>query len=350
MPLRVLDENGDGNIWVLAEALAYAINPDGDPNTLDGADVINLSLSATSETDLLAEIVASVTCEQDDDPGEDDDCLVGPNQHGAVVVAAAGNDGSSTPEYPAAEDVPGSLSVGASTSADTLASFSNHGSWVDIAAPGEGILSSVPGGDYALWSGTSMATPFVAGEAALVRAANPGYKATDVVGQIVSKSEGIDGPVSKRIDVAAALNVPIVGEYRCTGTVHGVTADNLIVPPNRTCNLDGARIKGSLKVESGATLVASNLYVKGSIQAKKSASVNISGSTVGGSVEVEEGGSASLKESQIDGDAKFIKNKYSLTISNNTINGNLQCKENRLAPTGGGNLVQGNKEEQCSGL
>ena len=43
MPLRVLDENGSGNIWVLAEALTYAINPDGNLNTADGADVINLS-------------------------------------------------------------------------------------------------------------------------------------------------------------------------------------------------------------------------------------------------------------------------------------------------------------------
>jgi subtilisin family serine protease len=335
---------------VLAEALAYAINPDGDPGTADGADVINLSLGTTRRTDLLAEIVAAVTCEQDDDPGEDDDCLVGLNQHGAVVVVAAGNNSSSTPEYPAAEGVIGSLAVAASTPADTLASFSNYGSWVHVAAPGEGILSSVPGGEYAAWSGTSMATPLAAGEAALVRAANPGFSAADVVGQITSKSEGIDGPVSKRIDVAAALGIPIVGEYRCTGTVRAITADNLLVPPGHTCDLAGARIKGGVKVEDGATLNASGIYVKGSIQAKKAVAVNISDSTVDGSVEVEEGGSAHLHATQIKGDAKFVKNTNSLTITNNTINGNLHCKENELMPTGGENNVSGNKEEQCSGL
>lgn len=350
MPLRVLDEDGVGNIWALAEALAYAINPDGNPNTADGADVINLSLSTTQQTDLLAEIVASVTCEQDDDPGEDDDCLVSPNQHGAVVVAAAGNSSSNTPEYPAAEGVLGSLAIGASTKADTLASFSNYGSWVDLAAPGQDILSTVPSGEYAVWSGTSMATPLAAGEAALVRAANPNYNAAAVVGQMISKSEAITGPLPLRIDVAAALGIPIIGEYRCTGTVRAITADNLVVPPDATCNLLDARIKGSIKVEDKATLDASGLYVKGSIQAKKAKSVKISNSTVGGSVEVEEGKSAVLSGSQVGGSAKFIKNTSSLTISNNTIGGNLQCKENRLTPTGGGNLVQGNKEDQCSGL
>jgi len=231
-----------------------------------------------------------------------------------------------------------------------LASFSNYGSWVHVAAPGENILSSFPGGEYVLWTGTSMATPLVAGEAALVRAANQDYTAASVVGQIISKSEGIDGRVPKRIDVAAALGIPVLGEYRCTSTVSWLTADNLMVPPGATCNLAGARIKGTVKVEDGATLNASGMYVKGGVQAKKAASVNVSSSTIYGSFEMEEGGTAQLYGAQVKGDAKFIKNTGSLTISNNTINGNLQCKENSLMPTGGNNLVQGNKEEQCSGL
>jgi cytoskeletal protein CcmA (bactofilin family) len=150
--------------------------------------------------------------------------------------------------------------------------------------------------------------------------------------------------------VAAALNIPVIGEYRCTGTAHWITADNLVVPPGATCNLVGARIKGTLKVEEGATLIASGLYVKGSIQAKKAVSVNISNSLVDGNVEVEEGGAAILQGTQIAGGAKFIKNTHRLYIANNTIQGNLQCKENSLMPTGGGNLVLGSKEDQCSGL
>lgn len=195
-----------------------------------------------------------------------------------------------------------------------------------------------------------MATPLVAGEAALVRAVNPDFTAASIASHIISKSEGINGPVPKRIDVAAALGVPIVGEYRCTGTVSWLTADNLLVPPGATCNLTGGRIKGTVKVEDNATLTASNIYVKGSIQAKKAVSVQISASIVDGNVEVEEGGSALLQGTQIQGGAKFMKNNNSIFISNNTIQGNLQCKENQLMPSGGGNVVKGKKEDQCSGL
>jgi subtilisin family serine protease len=350
MPVRVLDPDGVGNLWVIAEALAYAVNPDGDLNTADGADVINLSLSTDRRTDLLAEIVAAVTCEDDDDQDEDDDdCLIGPNQHGAVVVAAAGNSSSSTPEYPAAEGVVGSLAVGASTPADSLASFSNYGSWVHIAAPGEEILSSIPGGEYGVWSGTSMATPLAAGEAALVRAAEPSFTAAAVVGQMISKSADIGGQVPRRIDAAAALGIPIVGEYRCMGTSGGLTVDNLVVPEGRTCTLNGAQVRGSVKVEAGAVLVASRLNVKGSVQVKIAASVDISDSVVGSSVQVEESGPVRLNALRVSGDMQIVKNTDSLTISDNTISGNLQCKDNSQTPTGGNN-VAGKKEDQCSDL
>jgi len=68
------------------------------------------------------------------------------------VVAAAGNAGNSTPQYPAAENVPGLLAVAATTSQDSLATFSNRGSWVQVAAPGDKILSTVPGNRFATWS------------------------------------------------------------------------------------------------------------------------------------------------------------------------------------------------------
>ena len=92
------------------------------------------------------------------------------------------------------------------------------------------ILSSVP-------DGVCRVERYIHGDAAGCRGgrlgtrANPDYGAADVVGHIISKSEGINGPVPKRIDVAAALGIPIVGEYRCTGTARAITADNLVVPP-----------------------------------------------------------------------------------------------------------------------
>ncbi|HEY3475095.1 MAG TPA: S8 family serine peptidase [Anaerolineales bacterium] len=358
MPLRVLDEEGNSNIWVLAEAMAYAVNPDGNLKTDDGAHVINLSLSTERPTHLLADIGQEITCikQKDDDDDDDDEkkeCLTQNSQKGVVIVASAGNSGSTAPEYPAAEGVSGSLSVGASTPIDSLASFSNYGAWVHIAAPGQDILSSVPGGEYAFWSGTSMAAPLVAGEAALVRAVNPRLDAAAIVQRIVNTSFAISGPVPRRLDAAAALGIPLLplkGEHRCDGALGPVTVDNILVTSDQTCVLVGTRVTGNIKVEARATLRAIGIQVKGNIQAKGAMAVRISESLILGSVQFEEGESAYLQFTSMSGGAQFFKNTGSLTIVDNTIGGNLQCKENRLPPTGGRNLVQGNKEGQCSNL
>lgn len=218
IPVRVLDINGTGNIWVLAEALAFAANPDSNPNTDDGAHVINMSLGTPRRTELLTEIVAAVTCRgNDNDDDDDEDCDDGScatdngclafRQGGAVVIASAGNTGNGTRIYPAAEGVAGSLAVGASNNSDGLASFSTRGPWIRVLAPGENILSSVPGGGYGVWSGTSMAAPLVAGEAALVLAKNQGMNSAQVVERIISTAQTINTSVPRRIDAAAAVGL-----------------------------------------------------------------------------------------------------------------------------------------------
>ncbi|HXG92380.1 MAG TPA: S8 family serine peptidase [Blastocatellia bacterium] len=205
MPVRVLDPEGAGDAWTLAKALAFAMDPDGNPATSDGANVINLSISMPDRSKLVRDVLKAVTCV---DPlhmsANDLPCFL-PDGSGAVVVSAAGNSGSSTPEYPAGDNLAGSVSVGASTQLDQVASFSNYGSWVMVAAPGENILSTVPGGGFGTWSGTSMATPFVAGEAALVRAAYPQMSVAKVAQRIISKGVYFGSLIKVRIDVAAAL-------------------------------------------------------------------------------------------------------------------------------------------------
>lgn len=210
MPVRVLNANGVGNIWVLAEALAFAVNPDGNPATDDGADVINLSLGTQRRTDLISDLVTEAS--RDNDDGDirieikiDLVSAKDRKRRNVVVVAAAGNRGSTIREFPAAEGAAGLLAVGASTSTDTLATFSNRGAWVNIAAPGEGILSSVPGGGYGTWNGTSMSAPLVAGVAALIRSRYPKLSAVQVVKMIVAASTQIDSPVPYRIDAATPL-------------------------------------------------------------------------------------------------------------------------------------------------
>ena len=206
MPLRVLDADGVGNVWLLAKALAFAMDPDGNPATNDNVNVINLSLATSERSKMLRDVIKAVICNDNNQNQSPNDLpcfsLAG---RGAVIAAAAGNDASSTPRYPAAEGRNGMVAVGASTQADTIAAFSNFGSWVDVLAPGEGILSSVPGGIFGTWSGTSMSTPLVAGEAALVRARFPSLKPAKVAERIIEESAEIDGPVPLRIDAAAAV-------------------------------------------------------------------------------------------------------------------------------------------------
>lgn len=204
MPVRVLDEAGVGNIWVLSEALLFAAEtgPDGRLVSGDEAEVINLSLGTLRETRLLADLVAEVTCANDDDDDDNGRCAT---TGGAVVIAAAGNGGDSTRQYPAAEGVAGSLAIAASDQNDELADFSTFGPWVQLAAPGEAILSTVPGGAYGTWSGTSMAAPLTAGVAALVRAAEPGLAAVAVADRLVERASPLCGPVALRLDAAVAL-------------------------------------------------------------------------------------------------------------------------------------------------
>jgi subtilisin family serine protease len=162
MPVKAFDSTGASTDSILANAMAYAAN--------NGADVINCSWGGEGTSQTLQEAVDYAY------------------NLGAVIVAAAGNNSADASTfYPAAFwDV---ITVSALDSNKTLASFSNFGTKVDVAAPGVGILSlrasgtdlgTVVGDDYLVLNGTSMAAPHVSGTAALILAANPGYSNEDV--------------------------------------------------------------------------------------------------------------------------------------------------------------------------
>jgi subtilisin family serine protease len=202
MPIRILGANGEGSLWTLAQGLLYAVDPDDNPATNDGANIINLSLSTIERSRLIRDILRAVTC-QDTVSVDAFPCI----RPGVVIIASAGNSSSSDLEYPAAETVSGLLAVAASTPSDGLAAFSNFGSYVKIAAPGEAVLSTVPGGGYGVWSGTSMAAPLVAGEAALVRATLSRPDPSKIIQRIISNSAQMSGPVRSRIDAAYAVGL-----------------------------------------------------------------------------------------------------------------------------------------------
>lgn len=145
LPLRVLNSDGRGNNFRTASAILYA--------ALRGADAINLSLGTPHQSALLQDAVNEAA------------------RLGAVVVAAAGNLNTNVQQYPAAEACV--IAVTSVNPQDKKSSFANYGDWIGVAAPGENIYSTFPVNGYAWWSGTSMATPFVAAQAALLRGANP---------------------------------------------------------------------------------------------------------------------------------------------------------------------------------
>jgi hypothetical protein len=104
---------------------------------------------------------------------------------GTLVVAADGNDSSAAAFYPAA--LPGVVGVSATDENDAFGSFSNYGPFVDISAPGNGILSAVPGG-FMFASGTSMASPHVVGALALVRSLHPEWSEAQVLDAVAGSA------------------------------------------------------------------------------------------------------------------------------------------------------------------
>lgn len=164
LPVRVLDEDGAGYASDVAEGIIYAVD--------HGALVINLSLGGP---------VASAAQEA---------AIEYAAQKGVAVLAAAGNSGTGAPpEYPAA--YASVIAVAATTPENSVATFSTRGSYVDLAAPGTMILSTLPGNEYAFESGTSMATPFAAGVAALARSVDASA-ALDVQGLLTRTAIDID--------------------------------------------------------------------------------------------------------------------------------------------------------------
>jgi subtilisin family serine protease len=148
----------------IVAALDYAVD--------NGADVINMSFGGETSSRALLEALQDA------------------HESGVLLVAAAGNAGSRTRQFPAAH--PNVLAVAALDTAGERAFFSSFGNWVDIAAPGSNVLSTLPGGNYGTASGTSMATPVVSGVAALLRSAHPQWSAGALARQLLSTANGVD--------------------------------------------------------------------------------------------------------------------------------------------------------------
>lgn len=137
-----------------------------------GAEIINCSWGGTSSSITEQEVVDLAT------------------ELGSCIIAAAGNDNSDIAFYPASYN--NVLSVAASDAEDRKAYFSNYFGTVDIIAPGIDIISTIVGGGYAKWRGTSMATPIVAGVAAMVKMKYPEYSPVQLQEHLKATTDNID--------------------------------------------------------------------------------------------------------------------------------------------------------------
>jgi thermitase len=176
--LRVLNSDGRGNNFRTASAIVYAAHR--------GADAINLSLGTPNPSALLRDVVGEAA------------------GLGVVVVAAAGNLNTNARQYPAAEAC--AIAVTSVNAQDKKSSFANYGDWIGVAAPGENIYSTFPVNGYAWGTGTSMATPFVAGQAALLQSADP-QLTLDEIGRLI-------GGTARSLDTRNAAYRGLLGEGR----------------------------------------------------------------------------------------------------------------------------------------
>ena len=202
MPLKLGDANGQLTLDAVTEAWGYLID--------QGASVLNMSFGTADST--AAPYFQALV----------DDATAA----GILCVAGAGNDGTDAKAYPAACN--NVLAVGATDENNARASWSNYGSWVDVAAPGAAVWSSIPqnypldeinqiiyllffgwdGADpYMYGDGTSFSSPLVAGVCGLVRAHNHSLTPQEVIAQIVGTGDVVpyDQPIGPRLNAYRAL-------------------------------------------------------------------------------------------------------------------------------------------------
>ncbi len=204
MAVKFLDDGGSGYTDAAVSAVIYAVD--------NGAKILSNSWGGGGYSQALYDAIAYA------------------NNHDVLFVAAAGNDYMDTdisPNYPSCYDVPNVMSIAATDRYDQKAGFSNWGlTTVDLGAPGVDVLSSVLGNSYASYSGTSMATPHVAGVAALLKGYNPSLSALDIrdiIMQSVDPISALSGitVTGGRLNANAALELAGPDWIRLTGSLSG---------------------------------------------------------------------------------------------------------------------------------
>jgi Subtilase family len=195
LPLKAFSSNGTGQLSNIIAALYYAVQ--------HKANVVNMSFDLSSPSPALSQAVSYA------------------NKAGVVLVAAAGNENTNSPVYPAA--LKGSVvGIASTTDWDTRSSFSNYGStdaW--IAAPGEYVISTYPGGTYASSSGTSFSAPLVAGTADLLLSAKSGLSQSTAASALSHAVQLTPDLNHGRLDVYQAVSAWVNNSGSTSGSGSG---------------------------------------------------------------------------------------------------------------------------------
>jgi len=177
MPLKAFSADGSSDLFNILRAIYYAVD--------NGANVISMSFEISQSSPALQNAIQYALSKN------------------VVLVAASGNDAQQIMVYPAGYNTV--VGVGSTSDADGKSDFTNFGTNATfVAAPGEGVITTYPGGNYAAGWGTSFSTPLVAGEAALILQAKPTYHPGDVANAI-SRATQVQQMGHGRIDLCQAL-------------------------------------------------------------------------------------------------------------------------------------------------
>ena len=237
MPLVALNSSNYATYSNIASAITYAADR--------GVRIVSISISGTSPSSTLQSAVDYAW------------------NKGTVVFASAGNANTSSPAYPAACDKV--VAVASTDSNDAKSAYSNWGSWISVAAPGNGVLTTTLGGGYAYKAGTSFSTPIVASIAALALSLRPSLSAAALVTLFEQNSDDLGTPGFDDYYGWGRVNA-----YRILSAASIASYDSY--PPSVWISApgNGATVSGSLNVQGTASdnvgVSRVEFYVDGSLQ------------------------------------------------------------------------------------
>jgi len=242
LPVKTMNSSGSGSYSAIANGINYSADR--------GAKIINLSLGGTTSSSTLQNAVSYAW------------------NKGSVLVAAAGNNGNNITVYPAA--YPNVVAVSATTSSDTLASFSSYGSFVDLSAPGQDLTTTWIGSSYVTISGTSFSSPLTAGVAALALSRNPALSNSQISSLLTGNTDDLGAVGYDTFFGSGRLNAAkvVAAAAPVLDTTAPVTA---VTSPANAASIAGTRsVNVTVASSDNIGVTKAELYINGRLTASSS--------------------------------------------------------------------------------